>query len=204
MYKRFKWKEEVRFTPEVFNGIEVLARRGIRGKKIFVGSTMELFGKWVEDKWMKEILWLCSCYPQYTFIFLTKMPANLKRWSPFPKNCWIGVSTTGFDKNSSLEDVFGDVLATVKFVSIEPMLDYTPLDFRWVNWVIIGQQTPTSDKTEPNLNWLHDTVVRADKEKLPVFLKDNLKERINKVPFYTNTCRWALNSNYELRQEFPK
>jgi protein gp37 len=209
MYKRFKWDETIRFDASVFNGMETLAKKGIKDKRVFVGSTMELFGKWVEDKWMKEILWLCSCYPQFTFIFLTKRPVGLRKWSPFPKNCWVGVSTTGSYSNSYLEDNFRDIQAKVKFMSIEPMLDYTPLDLRWVNWVIVGQQTPPKQSTMPQLSWVLNTVDAADKLRMPVFLKDNLLTMITRWS-ETNSCgkmeTRVLNTLYDgdnLRQEHP-
>ena len=33
--------------------------------------------------------------PQHKFLFLTKQPRELAKWSPFPDNCWVGVSATG-------------------------------------------------------------------------------------------------------------
>ncbi len=205
MYKRFKWDETIRFDSNAFNEIEALAKRGDKGKKIFIGSTMELFGKWVDDQWIKEILWMCATYPQFTFIFLTKKPQNLKRWSPFPKNCWVGVSTIGFDNNSYLEENFRDIQATVKFVSIEPMLDYTPLDLKWVNWVIIGQQTPIKEGTTPFVSWIKFIADECYKLKIPLFLKDNLESLlVQEKDGNKYAPLWANSGHGTLKQEFPK
>lgn len=199
MYKRFHWNETIRFDDQVLFGLPKEPRR------IFVGSTMELFGNWVKDSWMEFILQTVNLYPQHTFIFLTKKPQNLKKWS-FSDNCWVGVSTTGFDSNSSLEDAFSNVKAKVKFVSIEPLLDYTPMDFRWVNWVVVGQRTPQSAKTIPNINWITDIVRLADSYRLPVFLKNNLSTILPPLPYFMPktpiTLRNALKTQL-LRQEFP-
>ena len=85
MYKRFKWNPEIRFewnfTPPR------------KPSKIFVGSTMELFGEWVPDGWMRTILKFCSQWPEHTFLFLTKQPQDLTKFK-FPDNCWVGVSAT--------------------------------------------------------------------------------------------------------------
>lgn len=176
MYKRYKWDETIRFDDSCFQPLMKVKTPS----RVFVGSTMELFGDWVKREWMLDILSLCAVFPQHTFIFLTKQPQNLIKWSPFPSNCWIGVSTNGNDCRSGLEDIFANIKAKVKFVSIEPLLDYTPMDFRWVNWVIVGRQTPISKKTEPSIEWIKDIVKCADRDGAKVFLKDNLKSLINK------------------------
>ena len=203
MYKRYHWDETIRFEPEVFNELWKLDI----GKRIFVGSTMELFGPWVKDEWIEQIFTAVRETPEHTFIFLTKKPGHLPKWSPFPDNAWIGVSTTGYDGRSGLEDIFAPIRAKVKFVSIEPLLDYTPMDFRWVDWVIVGRQTPISAKTMPRVAWIQDIVRLAEKDGASVFLKDNLRSLL------TETCRcgcgeyhwfdWAMGQDGKLRQESP-
>lgn len=192
IYKRFKLDHEIKYNPEIFNELYKLDS----GSRIFVGSTMELFGKWVKDEWMKEILRCCKELNNLTFIFLSKLPHQLSRWE-FPDNCWVGISTTGNDHLSGLEDNLKNVKSKTKFVSIEPLLDYTPMDFRWVNWVIVGRQSPISEKTKPHINWIEDIVKRADEERVPVFLKDNLRSLLpEQIPLFNK-------NQYELRQEFP-
>jgi len=176
MYKRFKWNPEIRFDFTAYDGVSALRKPS----RIFVGSTMELFGDWVKEDWLDRILGQASLiYPQHTFIFLTKQPQNLIKWSPFPDNCWVGVSTTGFDCRSGLEDTFHNIQAKVKFVSIEPLLDYSPMDFRWVDWVIVGQQTPPSSKSTPNPEWVADIVYATNKAKIPVFIKEPMASLFN-------------------------
>ena len=53
MYKRFHWDETVRFEPEQ---AFVDAFNAPAGSKIFVGSTMELFGDWVKPNWLEQIM----------------------------------------------------------------------------------------------------------------------------------------------------
>jgi len=190
MYKRFCWDPTVRFDWSVANALGKMRP----GSKVFWGSTMELFGQWVKPEWMQLILEATKRHSELTHIFLTKQPQNLPR--EWPPNCYVGVSTTGFDGCSGLEDIFAGIRARVKFVSIEPMLDYTPLDFRWVNWVIIGQQTPVKDSTRPDEHWIEDTVRAADANGTPVFLKDNLRDMALIQPLCYR--------DHKLRQEFPK
>jgi protein gp37 len=199
MYKRFRWDETIRFDDQVLFNLPK------EPKRIFVGSTMELFGKWVKDSWMEFIFQTVNLYPQHTFIFLTKKPFNLIKYSPFPKNAWIGVSTTGADSNSYLEDVFRPIDATVKFISIEPMLDYTPLDLRWVNWVIIGQQTPTREGTTPFVSWIKNIADDCYKLRIPLFLKNNLESLlVTEKDGNKYAPLWANGGYGKLKQEFPK
>lgn len=192
MYKRFKWNPEIRYDDWVWQeGCNIPT-----GSKTFVGSTIDLF----HDKtiqFLPIIMDYVESCPKHTFIFLTKCPENLPK--VFSDNCWVGISTTGNDCRSGLEDIFATIHAKVKFVSIEPLLDYAPMDFRWVNWVIIGQQTPLSAKTTPYLSWVYHIVNSCDELKVPVFLKNNLKSILPPItPFV------KLNATeFSFRQEYP-
>jgi protein gp37 len=202
MYKRFKWDTELRFEYKVFENLNDL-----KPARIFVGSTMELFGDWIPAVYMKMIFNYVSFYPQHTFIFLTKQPLNLVKWSPFPDNCWIGCSSTG--QIGMTADAFAglnSIEAKVKFISFEPLLsecslsDY--LDVVGTSWVIIGQQTPSSKKTAPKVEWINDIVRACDASHIPVFLKDNLEELLIQDPSAGHF--WYQDSWYKLRQDFPQ
>ena len=187
LYKRFKWDLEIEYWPEAVMETSFLKKPS----RIFVGSTMELFGPWVKDWMMKEILDLCAERATFghTFIFLTKQPQNLIKWSPFPENCWVGVSATNAEMFITAGYALEEIQAKVKFISAEPLLEWpcpshqsgfigTMLN-RWgINWVIIGQQTPVKLATMPKIGWVEEIVSAADKVKIPVFLKDNLKPLI--------------------------
>jgi len=207
MYKRFKWDETIRFDESVLMGLPK------EPKRIFVGSTMELFGKWVKPNWMEFILQTVNLYPQHTFIFLTKRPYNLPH--KFPDNCWVGVSVTNHKQYLEAIMELGWNNAKVKFLSFEPLLSdchVSAKDFEnaGLSWVIVGQQTPTNKITQPQLNWVMEIVQESDKQGISVFLKDNLLPMLTKWG-ETNSCGKAetmvLNTLYDgdkLRQEFPK
>ena len=194
MYKRFKWNPEIRYEDLFYSpGI-----KGRVGDKYFVGSTIELFGDWIRPEWLEDIFRWVNAYPQRTFIFLTKQPQHLVRWSPFPENCWVGVSATGPEQiRLAFKHLDYDVKAPVKFVSFEPLLGMIFSSFNvierfikasGVNWAIIGRQTPPSKKTEPNLEWIQEIESACDKAGIPIFEKNNLKSLLNRP----------------LKQEFPK
>lgn len=211
MYKRYKWDETIRFDPEVL--ISNKAFEAYRSHpRVFVGSTFELFGPWVDEDWLHEIFSLIENIPA-TFIFLTKQPQNLAKWSPFPKNCWVGVSITDGDKEPPPLMYLKDIKAAVKFVSFEPLLHWwdsatsemTARSFKTagVNWVIIGQQTPVSKKTQPKIEWVREIVDAADKAKIPVFLKNNLYDLLPFLADYQLEDTFWMDTSH-LRQELPE
>ena len=215
LYDRFKWNPTIRLDLDAFQPL-----RSVRQpSRVFVGSTIELFGDWIEHSWMMDILSLCESYKRagHSFLFLTKYPENLIRWSPFPDNCWVGVTITSNNHKDSYIGDLAYVRVPVKFISFEPLLEWADLAEqrkilpdrlkRWgINWLIIGQQTPVSAKTQPKIKWVREIVKAADQAGIPVFLKDNLRPILpEEKPFYT--FPWGNDPEAgitELRQEMPK
>ena len=188
MYKRFKWNPEIRYDGLAFDSMPSPYSR------IFVGSTMELFGDWVNPGWLRHIFLGVKSYPQHTFIFLTKQPQNLIRWSPFPNNCHVGISATNTKTLMQGCSELEEVRSKVKFISIEPLLEWS---YSWtesylenslkranINWLIIGSQTqPTR---HPPREWVDEIINAADKSSIPVFIKE------------------PMASHYDIqRQEYP-
>jgi protein gp37 len=207
MYKRFKWDEAVRWYPPAWDLVDTLKEP----HKIFVGSTFELFHSSLPENWMEYNLLTAKKYPQHTFIFLTKQPQNLIKWSPFPDNCWVGVSaTTTQEALHRVSNILYAIEAKVKFLSLEPLLSWDTSEFivkiensfmGALNWLIIGQQTPASVKTAPKVEWISELVETADSVSVPVFLKNNLRSLLPaEAPFVTNPLR---DNEFYLRQEFP-
>lgn len=186
------WDYKIRFVPKAF---EELCGIGTPSR-IFVGSTMELFGDWVKPEWLELIFDNCRFFNQHTFLFLTKKPDNLARWSPFPPNCWIGVSVTDYLQANHARYYLWSVKASVKFLSVEPLL--SPLEDRHccqlnlmgtgISWVIIGRQTPVSKKTEPKIEWIEEIETACKEAGIPYFEKNNLKSLLKR----------------DLVQEFPQ
>jgi len=178
-------------------------------KGIFTCDMSDLFGIGVPEEWTKKVLAVADrCY-YHRFYLLTKQPQNLPKWSPFPDNCWVGVTATNkvmYDEALAyLKNIYG---MPVKFISFEPLLESVnpnPLDYIYnVQWVIIGAQTKPS--VYPKIEWVQEIVEAADKANIPVFLKDNLMPMLAiKV-----NGKWAIESHqlwafkyFKLRQEMP-
>jgi len=142
--------------------------------KIFVCSTHEIFHPNVLEWFRDEIFCIIGDCPQHTFQVLTKMPENIDR--PMPDNVWLGVSVTNDDKIYALYQDLLDAYARVKFISFEPLflnLHYLPIR---IDWAIIGRLTGHGHKYDPSLAKLKYMVKAYKKEKIPVFLKNNLRD----------------------------
>jgi protein gp37 len=196
------------FYPRFWEEKLLKAAKGLSGylrtksKGIFVCDMSDLFGIGIPEEWTKRVLWQCKIFSQHRFYLLTKQPQNLIKWSPFPENCWVGVTAT----NGRMVDDAGYYLerieAKVKFLSLEPLLEPMLLYFGKpsLDWLIIGQQTPVSAKTQPKIEWIKEIVEAADRAGVKVFLKDNLRSLIE-----WPRDHWAFdNLSNIIRQEMPK
>ena len=175
---------------------------------VFVCDMADLFGIGIPEEWTRRVL---GCieeqqmreYPD-RFYLLTKQPQNLPKWSPFPDNCWVGVTATGQEQwNQAIYWLGYHVQAKVKFISVEPFLQpihTTPIllyDFakkeNFINQIIIGAQT--RPYKPPKIEWVEEIVRAADKAGVKVFLKDNLRPLLDRDLYWTRVIK--------SRQELP-
>ena len=173
-----------RFWPERLREPMSLKTPG----KIFVVDMGELFGDWVPREWQHAIFTRIRACPQHTFQLLTKQPQNLAKWSPFPENCCVGFTATNLLMFLSGIGYLRNVTASIKFVSIEPLLAWSTggRDWEWreylsiLDWLILGLQTPYSPKTAPKIEHVQEIVEACQKAQIPYFLKDNLSPLLGK------------------------
>jgi len=97
---------------------------------VFVCDMGDLFGRGVPEEWTRRVLGAIDeqlMRPHKDrFYLLTKQPQNLQKWSPFPDNCWVGVTATDQDMVERAIPYLACVQARVKFLSLEPLLG--PID----------------------------------------------------------------------------
>jgi len=153
-------------------------------RTIFVCSMADLFGKWVPDEWIKEVINACLEAPQHRYLFLTKNPArymHLIANGIIPEdqpNFWLGSTAT----IPEVEFFWHDTVNT--FVSIEPILapfhDLTDEGIEPASktgWVIIGAETGSrANKVIPKKEWIDEIAGVAKKAGTPVFMKESLRE----------------------------
>ena len=142
--------------------------------KIFVCSMADLFGHWVPDEWIYDVLETVKACPQHTFQFLTKFPARLSRFR-WPENAWVGATVTDQqDMYAAGVAMQKGVSAAVRYVSAEPMLGPVPIETIWQpDWIIIGSQTGPGAR-RPATGWVTNLTASAVSHGIPVFHKDSL------------------------------
>jgi len=200
-YPRF-WPEKVK-DMDMFGKKKTYAINIRKPKGIFVCDMGELFGDWVPEYWQKSIFLAIKSNPWHRFYLLTKQPQNLVKFSPFPDNCWVGVTATNWLMFSDALGHLTTIEAKVKYLSFEPLLSEIKLDMmqkmllpRVINWLVIGAQT--KPYKPPKIEWVEEIVEAAGKASVPVFLKDNLNFIIpEQDPLFRK-------APHILRQEMPE
>ena len=189
------------FTPTLHRYRLDEPRRWTKPRTIFVCSMADLFGKWVPDSWIEEVVKACEDAPQHRYLFLTKNPDRynkidkLVHW-PSQEETFIEMSRTlmmlgaSATNNSQMQAAYD---SDAYWVSIEPIHEEIAPEWfisasgslhsdeykefsRW-EWVVIGAETGNSkNRVRPEKEWIDD-IVRVCKEYgTPVFMKESLRE----------------------------
>ncbi len=151
-----------------------------RPSKIFVCDCGDLWGDWVPNEWIEEVLRIVRRCPQHTFQFLTKNP---KRYLNFelPNNTWAGTTVTS-NKDYGRAIIMKKVKVPVRFLSIEPLLGEVGFNLHGIQWIIIGAMTGTKP-VRPRREWIEKILLNTDKTGIPIFLKNNLR------PYYPSSVQ---------------
>lgn len=104
-------------------------------KVIFIGSTSDMFGRWVPDEWINKVLHTCNNYPKNRYLFQSKNPQRFHDFlKQFPPNTLLGTTIEtdrdyekylGGNAPSPYEraDAMG-LITLPKMVSIEPIMKF--------------------------------------------------------------------------------
>ncbi len=167
-----------KFDPTLHRYRMSQPQKWVNPQNIFVCSMADLFGEWVPDEWIKEVMDACEKAQHHRYIFLTKNPERYFQYGvPLGENKWYGVSVTR-EADIDLTDYLPAFANT--FVSMEPLLeDLNPernnVFFRQINWIIIGAESGRrSGRVTPSAEWIDKIVRQARKHEVPVFMKDSL------------------------------
>ena len=157
-------------------------------RTIFVCSMSDLFGEWVPDEWIIEVLNACRKAPWHRYLFLTKNPERYDALeeadliTDADMNFWLGTTTTDITKDLLH---FNEALHT--FQSCEPMLKPWPparepnqesVRKNWLpEWVIFGAETGNrKGKVIPEKAWIDNAVQMCRNMGAYVFMKESLRE----------------------------
>lgn len=148
---------------------------------IFVCSMADLFGEWVPDEWIREVLQACEAAPQHRYLFLTKNPKRYIRLADkdmLPRQHWYGYTATTDAELWRFRHA--DECPCINlFVSIEPMLESMMPCFSThcpADWVIIGAETGNrAGKVAPRREWIEHIVMECEFSGRPLFMKESLR-----------------------------
>lgn len=166
-----------------------ITERWTKPRTIFVCSMADLFGEWVPDEWIIEVLDACRKAPQHRYLFLTKNPnrytqAALKDILVVDDNFWYGTSTPKVDDPAfcSWPSPASKGRYYHTFISVEPMLERFGKGGKrgsvaLTDWVIVGAETGNrKDRVVPEKDWVMELAEECDKYNKPIFMKESLKE----------------------------
>jgi protein gp37 len=146
--------------------------------RVFVCSMADLFGAWVPQEWIDQVVAATVANPQWEYLYLTKFPQRYDRLQ-LPASGWIGASV---DEQHRAEPTLAAMRKVsgvkVKWLSLEPLLE--PITFsslEGIDWIVIGAQSANpgqNDAFAPPFEWVADLVATARRDGCKVWLKTNL------------------------------
>jgi len=113
----------------------------------FVNSMSDLFHNDIPFDYLDQVFDIIRQTPQHTYQILTKRAARMhKYFMPggriVPANAWLGVSVENRKHGLPRIDELRDVEASIRFLSIEPLLeDIGEIDLTGIHWVIVGGES---------------------------------------------------------------
>lgn len=150
--------------------------------RIFVGSMCDLFGDWVPEEWIMDVLLATERAPQHQYLFLTKDPQRYEQFIGMkPRaNWWLGATydtaVNSYAFRSHLKELHHYGWHT--WASAEPLLDDLAPDMWWedtIDWLVIGAMTgPGSKDRQPEAQWVYDLSSQALQHGIPLFQKQSL------------------------------
>lgn len=179
----FSGKNQAR--PEMKLNTEMMAKwsRMRKPKTHFIGSMTDIFGEWVEDKYIYEMLDNMRAAPLQIFQLLTKrperLPGLLEYWlgynglAQLPANIWLGTSAEDQKRLDERLPWLIRARAHVRFLSLEPLLGPISLPDNGnceVNWVIIGGESGPNARPM-SLVWVTDILAQCRAANIPAFVK---------------------------------
>ena len=115
--------------------------------KFFVNSMSDLFHEKMPFEFLDKIFETIAATPQHHYQILTKREHILLKYfaeRSVPANVWLGV-TVEHEHTKYRMDVLRSINASVRFVSIEPLIDDVgTLNLDGIHWVIVGGESGVS------------------------------------------------------------
>jgi len=148
-------------------------------RRIFVCSMSDLFHPDVPDRFIQRVFNVMthpfsSAAYHHTFMLLTKRPERIltghaERFAEWP-HIWLGV-TIESAKHVDRASILRQIPASVRFISVEPMLSALPnMDMTGIHWVICGGETGPGARPM-RAHWARDLRDQCQLAGVPFFFK---------------------------------
>jgi protein gp37 len=188
------WSGIVKLAPK---HILLQPLRWRRSRIIFVNSMSDLFHESVADEVIDQIFAVMALAPRHVFQLLTKRSARMRdyvghpsraasvlsaargligamaedlvdlEWPP--RHLWLGVSAENQDAYDARTGDLKQIAATVRFLSMEPLLG--PIKADWLGeWVIVGGESGPSARPL-NPEWVRLLRDQCLRNQVPFFFK---------------------------------
>lgn len=140
----------------------------------FVNSMSDLFHEDVPFEYIDQVFNIVAQAHWHTFQILTKRADRLAEYfgtRTAPDNAWIGVSVEDRKYGIPRIDYLRQVPATVRFLSVEPLLeDLGEIDLTDIHWVIVGGES--GPKARPmRQEWVEAIQVQCEAQSAAFFFK---------------------------------
>lgn len=154
--------------------------------RVFVCSMADLFGDWVPDDWITQVLAACEAAPQHQYLFLTKNPMRYEQLFIYQEkikphaNWWLGATFDTANDTSTFRDHLWPLHEEGwhTWASAEPLLEDIAPYMDWgdtIDWLVIGAMTgPGSKNRQPKGEWVEGLTEQAIAHGVPVFHKRSL------------------------------
>ena len=149
-----------------------------RSRMVFVNSMSDLFHETVPDDYIVKVVRVMQLANWHTYQVLTKRSERLRdllktklRFAAEEPNIWWGVSVENRKQGLPRVDHLRAAPATVRFLSIEPLLESLgPFDLSGVHWAIVGGESGPSARPIRE-SWVLEIRDLCDAAGVPFFFK---------------------------------
>ncbi len=162
-----------------------------KGRTIFIENCNDLFAGAVPEEFIAKILAHCRHYPENTYVFQTKNPANARGWiSLFPLKsilgCTLETNRVSVMNVSGAPSPVERITAMQwsrcrKFVTVEPIMDFDVDELAWAiscmspEFVNIGADSKRHNLPEPPAEKVHALIAKLTECGIEIREKHNLE-----------------------------
>lgn len=140
----------------------------------FVNSMSDIFHEKMPKEYLDQIFDVIENTPQHTYQILTKRAKAMAEYltqRSIPKNIWLGVTVENRKEGIPRIDYLRDMKASVKFLSVEPLLeDLGELNLEGIDWVIVGGESGVQARPMDK-EWVLNIKQQCEKKNVAFFFK---------------------------------